>query len=267
MRKWIAVALVGLVAVACDESTGLGSGAQVSVEFATQASTTSSLLGFGQVARSVDVEGSNGVLTLDTVHVILNEFELERVEDLTGCDSTSASDDDDFCEEFEADPTLLSLPLEGGTSTAVTAEIPEGEYDELEFEIEDLEDDEDDPVEAAAIEELRTEILAQFDDWPREASIRLVGTFTPTGGDPVPFKVYVAAEIEVELEFDTPFIVTADDVTRTITVGLSPSDWFLTGTGSVLDLSQYDYDSTGMVPELEVEIENGFKSVEHDDHD
>lgn len=265
MRKWIAVALVGLVAAACDDGTGLGGGAQVSVEFATQASTSSSLLGFGQVARSVDVEGSNGVLTLDTVHVIVNEFELERVEDLEDCDSTSAGGDDDFCEEFESGPSLLNLPLDGGTSTAVMADIPEGEYDEIEFEIEDLEDDEDDPVEAAEIEELRTEILAQFPNWPRKGSMRLVGTFTPTGGDPVPFTVYVEAEIEIELEFATPFVVTADDVSRTITVELRPSDWFLLGNGSVLDLSQYDYDTTGMVPEFDVEIENGFEGAEHDD--
>ncbi|MGK7313169.1 MAG: hypothetical protein ACN0LA_13095 [Candidatus Longimicrobiales bacterium M2_2A_002] len=265
MRKWIAVALVGLVATACDESTGLGGSTQVSVDFATRATTSASVLGFGQVARSMDVNGSNGVLTLDTVHVIVNEFELERVEDLAGCDSTSAGEDDDFCEEFETGPSLLNLPLEGGTSTAVMADIPEGEYDEIEFEIEDLEDDEDDPVEAAEIEDLRTEILAQFPDWPRKGSVRVVGTFTPTGGDPVPFTVYAEAEIEVELEFASPFVVTADDVSRTITVEFSPSDWFLRDDGSVLDLSQYDYDTTGMVPEFDVEIEDGFEGAEHDD--
>ena len=97
--------------------------------------------------------------------------------------------------------------------------------------------------------------------------MRLVGTFTPTDGDPVPFRVYVEAEIEVELEFDTPFVVTADDVSRTITVELDPNDWFLLGNGSVVNLAQYDYPTTGMVPEFEVEIENGFKSVEHDDED
>ena len=263
MRKMLAAALVALVAVACDEGTGINGGAQVSVDFATRSGSTS-MLGFGGALQSVDVQGSNGTLTLDTAHVILNEFELEYVEDLADCDSATAGDD--VCEEFEAGPSLLSLPLEGGgTTTAVTVEIPVGEYSELEFEIEDLEDDEEDPIEAQQIEELRQEILAQFDDWPRKASMRLIGTFTPTDGDPVPFKVYVEAEIEVELAFQTPFVITEDDVARTITVDLVPSDWFLLGDGTVIDLSQYDFASTGMVPEFEAEISNGFKSVEHDD--
>ena len=265
------IALAAVTATACEEGTGTGlNSTRVAIEFATPVSMSASMLGFGgSVARSVDVDGSNGVLTLDTIHVIVNEFEMERVEGMA-CDSTAMGGDDDDgdddgCEEFEAPPTLMQLPLDGGATTAVTADVPEGEYDELEFEVEDLEDDEDDVGEAVRIDSLRSAIIDEFGEWPHEASMRVVGSFTPTEGEAIPFVVYVEAEIEVELEFDAPFVVTPEDVSRTVTVELSPRDWFTRGDGSVIDLSQYDYATTGQVPEFEVEIEDGFKSVEHDD--
>ena len=263
MTRWAVLALAVLFGAACDAGTGLN-GPTVAVQFGTPTGTTSySVLG-GALVSSIDVQGSNGTLTLDTVHVILNEFELEQVERVDDCDASGTGNP---CREFEAPPSLLNLPLEGGSATAVSADIPEGEYDELEFEIEDLEDDEEDPVKAQQIEELRNAILDEFGVWPREASMRVVGSFTPTDGEAIPFVVYLEAEVEVELEFATPFVVTEDDVSRTITVELLPADWFLLGDGSVMDLSEHDYESTGSVPEFEVEIENGFKSVEHDDED
>lgn len=264
MKKWMAVALAGLLAAGCDDGTGI-SGARVAVDFSTTPTTAASIMGFGTpIAASIDVPGSNGVLTLDTVHVILNEFELERVEDLAGCDSAE-TDDHDACEEFEVGPALLELPLDGGTTTAVSADVQPGEYGQLEFEIEDLEDDEDDPSEAEAIADLRDDILARFDDWPREASMRLVGTFTPTEGDPISFRAYAEAEIEVELEFDTPFVVTEEDVSRVVTVELDPSSLFKRPDGSVLNLAEYDYPSSGRVLAFEFEMENGFEGVDHDD--
>lgn len=276
MKKFMTVVLAATLVAACDEGTG-PSGTRVAIEFAAAPSSSSSILGFGAVAASIDVEGANGVLTLDTMHVILNEFELERVGALAGCDDDEADlelaadnmdedePEDDDCEEFETGPWLQSLPLDGGTTTAVSADVPEGEYGFVEFEIEDLEDDEDDLVEAGRIDELRAMINEEFDTWPAEASMRVVGTFTPADGDPVSFVTFVEAEIEVELAFDSPFVVTAEDVSRTITVEWSPADLLLRGDGTVLNLADYDYESTGLVPELELEVENGFKHAEHDD--
>lgn len=271
MRKLAVLALAAMAATACDEGTGLN-GTRVGVELAlpTQSasvasSVSSSAVGFeGATAASIDISGSNGVLTLDTVHVILAEFELEHMDnDGEDCDSVSVGTS---CEEFEAPPSLVRLPLDGGTMTAVSAEVQPGQYGQIEFEIEDLDDDEDDPVEQQQIHELRDAILAEFDDWPRQASMRIVGSFTPDGAiDAIPFVVYVEAEIEVELDFQSPFVVTEEDVTRTVTVELDPADWVRLGNGTVINLADYDYASTGLVPELEAEIENGFHSVEHDD--
>lgn len=277
MRRMATIALAAAAVAACDTGTGLNGGAQVSIAFDARTAGTAAgmeMLGFGGglISESVEVSGSNGVLSIDTAHVIMSEFELDRMDDFDRCDDDgddgddgSDDGDDSLCPDFDAPPSFLSLPLGNGPKTVVSAEIPVGRYDELEFEIEDLDDDEDDAIEAQQIEELRAEIRAQYPNWPRDASMRVAGTFTPTGGEPEPFVVYLEAEIEVELEFDTPFTVTETDVGRTITVELDPADWFTLGNGTVINLADHDYETTGSLLEFEVEIENGFKSVEHDD--
>lgn len=215
---------------------------------------------FGSVvAQTVSIQGSNGVLVIEDLRVIVAEFELDRL-NTGGC-----VEEDDLCEKFEAAPTFVDVPLDGGEAVAVSASVDPDTYDEMEFEIEDLEDDEEDPVKAQQIEELRSAILTEFPDWPRKASMLAVGTFTPTGGDPVPFRVYFAAEVEIELELSPPVTITEDGNGATFTVNLSPAAWFTNGDGTVRDLSAFDYDATGQLLEFEFEMEDGFTEVEFDD--
>jgi hypothetical protein len=274
MRKILVLLAAGAFLSACDDATGLDR-TRVAIDFTTTSDVAASdvaasgarLLGFGGgTALSIGLTGSNGTLELESAHVIMDEFELKRVEAGLSCDDDGLDgldDSDDDCEEFEVGPSFLSLPLDPGGTTSVSADIGPGAYRSLEFEVEDLEDDADDAREAAAIAAVRDQILALYPEWPRKASMRVAGTFTPTGGDPVPFVTYFAAEIEVELDFPTPFVVEGGDGARTITVELAPADWFLVG-GQALDLSQFDYATTGQVVEFEFEMENGFKELEHD---
>ena len=93
----------------------------------------------------------------------------------------------------------------------------------------------------------------------------VVGTFTPTGGDPVPFRAFFEAEVEVEKELVPPVTITDDGSGAIFTIHLDPAAWFTGTDGNVMDLSQFDFDTTGQVIEFEVEIENGFAEVEFDD--
>lgn len=271
MRLRVLVAAVAALAVGCGDATGPGVGSQVALQFGTSPGTAASpaltplgLAGAG--ALSIALPGSNGTLQLDTIHVVVSEFELERADGFEGCDDVDSdmdSDGNDDCEEFDAGPLFLGLDLESGPTTVATALVPPGTYDEIEFEIEDLEDDDDD--DGARIREIREAIQSQFPDWPREASMRVVGSFTPMGGEPQPFVAYFEAEVEIELEFETPFVVTDDEASRTITVELDPGAWFARSDGSVWNLALYDYESTGQVVEFEFEMEQGFGGVDHDD--
>jgi hypothetical protein len=143
------------------------------------------------------------------------------------------------------------------------APCPAGFYDEFELEVEDLEDDENYPGYAEAIAALRTQIATSFSDWPEEASVRVEGSFTPTGGVARPFVAYIDAEVEVELDLSPPLEV-GEGAEATLDVVLSPERWFVRENGSLVDLSAFDYQATGEVLELEVEIEDGFE-VEIDD--
>lgn len=270
--RCVAVALATCTALAAcgDDVTGPndGASARVAIAFAARGVASPSVLPAGmsglRAAESLVIEGTNGMLVLDDVRFIVAEFELDRVED--DCDDDDPSEsppDDDGCEKFEAPPAFVSLPLSGPGAVAVTQEVPADRYDELEFEIEDLDDDEEDSAHAALIAELRGEILAEFPEWPRDASVMVEGTFNPTGGAAIPFRAFFEAEIEIELELSPPLDLTGATAPRTVTVQVDPALWFRRADGTVLDLSQLDFARTGIVPEFEVEIEQGFTEIEH----
>lgn len=211
------------------------------------------------------VEGTNGRLSLVSVHFLVSEFELERADATVDCDDDVDDEgDDDSCEEFEAGARFLELPLTGDAAVAVQQDVPAGLYDELEFEIENLDDDDDGDDDSAAILDLMDEVREQFPAWPEKGSLRVHGTFTPVNEegalDPdqaTDFTVYFDAEVEIEQEFASPVEITSDGGAFTVIV--DPRIWFERANGTVRDLSQLAFDSEagGPVPELEVEIESG----------
>jgi hypothetical protein len=229
---------------------GPADGAQVTVAFAASGPGASSAIAAAATvdraqAETLRLEGSNGVLELATVAFVVEEIELDCDDDRVGP-----------CADFETEPAFVELPLGSATVAVTDRRIPAGTYDELEFEIEDLDDD--DGRDRSA---LWAEIRARFPDFPREASMVVEGTFTPTGGAPSAFEVFFDAEVEVELDLRPPLVVDADGLAdRTLVVDVQPGRWFLRGDGSVRDLSALD----GSLVELEVEIEDGFVEVEFD---
>lgn len=257
----IGIGALAIAAVAaCDDNTAPEPGPRVTVAFGILESPsniepTANTWG----TRALSLDGTNGTLVLDELRLIVADFELERLND-DACETG-----DDACEKFEAPPAFVDVPLDGGQDVAVAANVEPGTYDELGFEVEDLEDDEEDPVEAQQIAELMADVLAEFPDWPREASMLVVGTFTPTGGEAIAFRAYFEAEVEIEMDILPPVTVFDDDGVARFTVRIDPAAWFTRGDGTVLNLAELDYDATGAVVEFEVEIEDGFTRIEFDD--
>ncbi|MEM7415610.1 MAG: hypothetical protein AAF389_08965 [Gemmatimonadota bacterium] len=261
-------AALGFTAIAalaaCDDSTGVPGAQELSILFtvSTPAAPTS-VAPTASVASIVGppmvLTGPNGTLTIDEIRLVVAEVELEGDDD--ACED--AVDDD--CNEVEAPPRFLDLPLDGQPVEAITGIIPPGIYDELEFEVEDLEDDESDEEFADEITTLRQVILAEFPEWPEEASAMVAGTFATDAGS-TPFRVFIEAEIEVEMDLDPPLVVDGTETTPvSLTIDVQPDRWFVQNDGSLLDLSAYDWATTGLLLELEVEIEDGFVEVEVDD--
>lgn len=202
-------------------------------------------------AQQLDVIGTNGTLHITALTLLLSELELDPVEN-GDCEA-----DGEQCDEIEAGPFAVDVPLTGDPVTIATDAIEPGTYEELEFEVEDF--DADEGEDASAFEQLLAEVRNQFADWPTSASLVVEGTFTPEGGTATSFRAYFRAEIEIELNLDPPLEITG--AAETITVDLDVAGWFLRPDGTVVDLSQHDFTTTGEVVELE--IENGV-SVEDD---
>lgn len=253
MRKSLAVyACLPLLAGACDNLTGNDDGT-LAIRFATYSATrTPANVSFSSLADELVLTGTNGTLRIEDIRLIVSELELERTE---GSCAGEREDDED-CEEFESGPFLVDLPLGTGAVTLAADQIPAGTYSELEFEVEDLDDDDDAP-DSNRLQPILAQITTLYPNFPRSASMVVKGTFTPIGGSARPFIVYFDAEIEVEKDLIPP--VTVPEASA-ITVHVNPDAWFRKGP-QVVDLSQLN----GRLVEFELEIESGFHDVEIDD--
>lgn len=241
------LAFAAALAACSDSPTGGGGDARVQVRFGVQGGQSLASQASFQTGGSdpLVITGSNGTLRIDDIRLVVAEFELDGDDDVNPCTG-------DDCEDFDAGPLFVDLPLTGGPVAVGSGDVPPGVYEEVEFEVEDLDDDEEDPAERQRIEALRQQILAQFSDWPRDASMLVVGSFTPTGGAARPFRAFIEAEIEIELDLSPPLTV-GEGAAGTLDVTLDPVIIFKNG-GNVLDLS-----TAGARTEIEIELENGFR--------
>ena len=249
----LALATIAFGVTGCDSSDSDDAAGRVEVQIRTR-SSASSTAGPSAKASSLQIGGTNGTLAISDIRLIVAEMELE-------------SEDDSA--EFETGPRFFELPLDTSVVTPLAAsEIPPGTYTDFEFEVEDVDlDDLDDDDEEDDYRTLRDTIRQSFPNWPDDASMVAVGTFTPTGGAPQSFTTYFEAEIEVETALDPPLEVRADGASRTLTIVLDPTQWFRNADGSVRNLADDDYSSTGNLVEFEAEFENGVVEIEIDDDD
>jgi len=248
----VALALGGVTLAGCDSTGTSGlSESDVAVGFSSATSTsTVSTSALAQANDSIEVGAENDTLKITDIRFIVSEVELEG-------DADSA--------EFEMDqPVLVDLPLNSADVVSVVdGRVPAGTYNEFEFEVEDADLDEDEDQEE--LDMLRDDIdEAGFPEWPNEASLVVVGSFRPDGGEPREFTTFFDAEIEVEIEMeDRPFEIGADDPARNLTVNLSPSRWFVSD-GVPMDLSADQFQNVEEPVEFEIEFEEE-SEIEFDD--
>lgn len=191
--------------------------------------------------------------------MIVNELELRR-ESVEDCDDRSGPGD---CGSVESEFFVADVPLGSGTVTVAADRIAKGTYTALECEVEDLEvDTDDDASDATRIAAVLTQLRTRFANWPAGASMRIAGTFTPTGGAPQDFVVYFDAKVEVERLLNPPLVV--DDAFTGLTVDLRPDLWFRNSDGTVRNLALSHFPTTSSLVELEVELEGGIE-IEIDD--
>ena len=192
---------------ACDSSAPGGSG-QISFNVATQA-MGSVAAGPAAVADTL-VDGGGNELVLTRIELVLRDIEFKR-QNHDDCDSLTA--DDDGCEEFEAGPILVNLPIGAGAAHELSIAVDSGTFDELELKVHKPEDD-GDARDAA--------FLAAHPDF-KDVSIRVTGTFNGAA-----FTFVSDLNADQELALSPPLTVsTQSDVAVTLMVDVSR--WFLSG--------------------------------------
>lgn len=273
LRATGVLTLAALGAAACDGGTSPEDMGRVTVRFATVTGPAPATAAIGAAAAphgtAPRIAGVNGTLELSSVHLIVGKLALEGVEGACGEDEhgerEEGEDAGEDCHEFDLEPFLLDLPLDGEGATVTAENVRPGVYTAFEFEVEDVEADEEGD-DGSALADVLAEARELHPDWPEEASMVVEGTFTPVGTEePRSFRVFAEAEIEVESAFDTPLVVKADG-SATVNVVLDPAGWFMRADGTVVDLSRYDF--TGNEDDiLELEFRRGVTEVEHEGED
>lgn len=227
----VVMELVGVAAAfgaaACSDANG---GAGVGLALSTRPAPTSmmaSYVGTGRgVQASVVQAGDSTMVVLGTdtviirsVEIVMREIELERADAPVDCDMTPEGQDD-ACEEFTVGIQVVPLPLGNSTDKVIElANVPEGLYDQVEFDIHKPESSND-----------ATWIAAHpaFDG----ISIRVAGTFSRAGlrSD---FVYTTDLDKEQERDLIPPIDVTAGGAAN-VTLRIDISSWFVSETGLLL---------------------------------
>jgi len=206
-RAFVMALLLGLGLGACQGVGGPTTASSVQVSFATRPTGVPLASQTGMVSDTQMVGGNTLIIT--KVEIVLREIELRRV-DATTC--AAGGEDDDSCEEFAIGPVLVDLPLDPGAEQAFQADVPEGTYTRVDFEIH--KPDDGDPADQAFIQ--------QHPDFEK-VSIRVTGTFNDTA-----FVHTTDLDVEQQLTL-LPNLMVSEGVSTNLTIFVDLSTWYLIG--------------------------------------
>lgn len=207
------LAALGVVA-ACQQTTAPASQGQMKLAFSTRpAPTAAGTTGVTSfiVMGSDTVVGSNDTLVIDSVQIVLRKIELERV-DGSVCDTVVSHEGDDGCEEVDAGPVLVNLPLGDTAAQTFSISIPVGSYEKVDFQVH------------APTTDARDQAFLAANPQFAGTSIRVVGSFN---GKAFVFTTGLTAEQELEL---SPPLTVADTAAVSLTIRTDVSKWFANGT-------------------------------------
>jgi len=239
-----------LLVAACGDATGPGNTSGVSLSFAVGApgAPAPGPGGFFSLAPAADTFAVGGdELIITKVEVVLQEIELERA-NAESCDSVSVNHD--ACEEFELGPVLLNLPLNGDIAQLVEIEIDTGTYDEIEFDIHKVSDDD---AGDAAFRQAHPHMAGQ--------SIRVEGTYNGES-----FVYETDLDEEQEYDLSPPLVVDTLATATNVTIRIDVSTWFVDGGGALVDPATANKGEVneGLVKE---NIKNSIDAFEDEDED
>jgi hypothetical protein len=245
-----ALCAAGLLAAGACSDTGSGPSTEPQVTFsvatrpaAALAARSASLAAV--VAPETYSDDAGNTLIFDRVQLVVREIEMENEAVENACEVATGDDD---CAEIEIGPLLMDLPLgTSGATRTLSATVPAGTYDEVEFEIHKPESSDDAAFLAAN---------PGFEG----VSIRAEGSYNGT-----PF-VYLS-RLDVEMEFDLqPPLVVGETGAADLTLFVDLSTWFRGFDGNFVspESANLGGDNEGVVNE---NVKSSLETFEDEDHD
>jgi len=209
--------------------------------------TTKSASPGAAAGPSADLQIGTGAnsLTISQAQVVLAEIELSP----SGTCSTTGEQDD--CDELEAAPALVDLPVDGTTKVVLDGAVPPGTYSALQAQLDAVTPDEDEPGGSA--------FLQAHPDF-QGISVKVTGVFTDANSQTHPFTFTVGADAEIAAAFNPP--VTVGTGTSNLTIDVDLASWFKDATGAVIDPT-----NPANAGAIEENIQRSFRAFEDDNHD
>lgn len=250
---WILALAVGTLGCNDAASGPSGSEGTVSLSFMLAGAPGAAPAAFADGPLVLGPDGNGNTLEIISSEIVLREIEFELAESSSGCDSEEGEvegAEDDSCEEFEAGPELVALPLTPGvvTKDVIVQNVPAGDYEEVELDLHKVGDDPAD--------------LAFLTDHPGFEGISVRVRYTWNGGSEQVF----TSDVDAEQELETPFSVAPGQTEVGITLSVDMSGWFVDSSGNYIDPGTA---MEGGVNQSRVEgnIHSSFEAFEDDDHD
>ncbi|PYP43999.1 MAG: hypothetical protein DMD42_08785 [Gemmatimonadetes bacterium] len=214
-----------LALAACTEGTGARGIAPVSLALSSAAGATAPAA--AQAGGSETFTDGTNTLVISSVEVVLRKIELKRADaaqpagcamSTSGITASEGGECGEQNDELEAGPVLVDLPL-GGIERTLTADVPSGTFDGLEFQIHKL---------SNAGDAADQDFLKAHPDFAG-ISIRVKGTF-----DGADFTYTSDLDAEQELKFEQPVVVEAGKP-ASLTIKLDLDGWFRSGSSTLVD--------------------------------
>ena len=210
----IAAAAIGMTG--CDGALGLDADANGSLAFSVDR-VNSSLLGLTSTQPN-EVSSGGHTVVLTSAAMTASELELKGLSSGSNSGSGNAT-----TSKFETGPLTVQIPVEGGTSREIRAQIAPGRYDKFEMEV---------------------------------RTVRVQGTF-----DGEPFDVTLSVNDEMESRLVPPLVVTDGTTSTAVTVALDLQSWFRSSGGGLLDPRRAQSDAT-IAAALRANIRSSFYASE-----
>lgn len=243
-RRLVSSAPAALLLVGCT-GTAPKASQPISLSVTTRSASTPFLPVTSTLSAGLQIGTGANSLTINHAQVVLSRIELSP----SGSCATAGEKDD--CDELQAGPAVVDLPVDGTTKVVLDGTVPPGKYTALHAKLDAVKADEDETGVSA--------FLVAHPDW-KGISVKVTGVFTDAKSQTHDFTFASEADAEIEAAFQPAITVAAG--TSNITVSVDVASWFKDKTGAVIDPTDPANAHT-----IDHNVQRSFRTFEDHDRD